>query len=447
MAAELLRALIMTTLASSAAVLLVGLLRRPIRRLAGARAAYCLWLLVPALTLAVLIPPPSQILLPPTAALPAQLQTMLDVAVADPASNRSPWIALTLALWLSGALVMCAFMLARQRAFMRVLGQAVHDARGFFRADVAVPMLVGILRPRIVVPADFESRYPPEEQEVVLAHESAHADRGDVAMNALACGALCLFWFNPLVYRAIAWLRVDQELACDALVLSSRPHARRTYASALLATQIAADAAWRMPIACQWGWHGQSNHPLKERILMLKRPLPGFTRRMAGIALALGIAAASGYGAWAGQTGAGDGPPILVDLKVTVTNAQTSETHVLATRYLVHSGEEIRDANSQPLQYACTPYLPDEPGRSTDWTAIKARGIPLPPAGHILVLCSIREDGQEVAAPAVLMADGKPGVIEIGRKEGSVHYRLDVDVSTSAARIAAAAEQAQVVRP
>lgn len=448
MAAELLRALVMVTLASTAAMLIVGVLRRPLRRIAGARAAYWLWLLAPALTIAVLLPAPARMLLSPTAALPAQLQSMLAIAVAQDTSSRGAWITLALMLWLAGAAVMGAALIARQRVFSRVLGDPAPDAGGLLRADVGTPMVVGFLRPRIVVPVDFEARYSPEEQELVLAHEAAHAARGDVVVNALASCALCLWWFNPLAYRALVWLRTDQELACDAQVLSRSGHSRRAYADALLKTQLAAEATWRMPIGCPWGWRSQPNHPLKERILMLKRPLPGYSRRLGGIALALGITAATAYAAWAGQSTAnGNGPPILVDLKVTITNAQTSEVKVLATRYLVHSGEDIRDASSQPLQYACTPYLPDEAGRTTDWTTIKARGIPLPPAGHILVLCSIREDGQEVASPAILMADGKSGVIEIGHNEGSVHYRLDVDVSTSAARIAAAAEQAQAAHP
>lgn len=58
MTAEVLQALTDTTLASSAAVLLVRLLRKPMRAAAGARAAYWLWLLVPAMAAAALLPAP-----------------------------------------------------------------------------------------------------------------------------------------------------------------------------------------------------------------------------------------------------------------------------------------------------------------------------------------------------------------------------------------------------
>ena len=48
---------------------------------------------------------------------------------------------------------------------------------------------------------------------------SAHTIRNDVAVNMLASLALCISWFNPLIYKALVWLRMDQELACDAHVL------------------------------------------------------------------------------------------------------------------------------------------------------------------------------------------------------------------------------------
>ena len=49
MDSDLLEALIRATLASSVSVLLIGLLRKPLRIAVGARGAYWLWLLVPAL--------------------------------------------------------------------------------------------------------------------------------------------------------------------------------------------------------------------------------------------------------------------------------------------------------------------------------------------------------------------------------------------------------------
>jgi hypothetical protein len=113
-------------------------------------------------------------------------------------------------------------------------------------------------------------------------------------INAAATIWLGLAWFNPLMYWAVARFKVDQELACDAVVLAKSRTGRRRYAAALLKTQLVADSAWRMPIGCHW----QSSHPLEERIAMLKRPLPGFTRRLSGMVLASLLIISGSYAIW-----------------------------------------------------------------------------------------------------------------------------------------------------
>jgi beta-lactamase regulating signal transducer with metallopeptidase domain len=392
-------------------------------------------------TLAALVPAPSQTTLPAAVGIPIQIQSLLLSAATEARPDHIVWINGTVAIWIAGVAAMFTVMAARQRRFARAICKAARDARGLYRSeDVFSPMLVGTWHSRILVPADFETRYSPEEQELVLAHEIAHRRRLDVAINALASLALCVFWFNPLMYLALTWVRGDQELACDAEVLSNRSDARRVYADLLLKTQLAAESKWLVPVGCHW----QSVHPLKERILMLKRPLPGFSRRLAGISLALCLSSAAAFGVWAGQPGSQiKGPSVLVDLKLTITNPQSGELNVYATRYIVHSGEEIADAKGRPLEFACTPYLPDESARSTDWSSMQSRGLPIPPAGHILMTCAIRQDGKEISSPAVMIADGKWGTIETSEQGGPRRYKLELSASTSAATIAEAAKSAK----
>ena len=438
MSAEVLQALADTALASSVAVLLVRLLRKPMRAAVGARAAYWLWLLVPAMVAAVLLPAPPQVLVSAQGALPAQIRSALTtVTVSEVTSNRAALINLALATWAIGACAMFLLMLARQRSFGRSLGALTRDADGLHRCDAVVaPMLVGARHSKIVVPTDFCSRYSAEERELIVAHERAHASRHDVAVNAVASFALCLSWFNPLMYYALAWLRMDQELACDAVVLSQRGELRRRYADTLFKAQLATDSAWRQPIGCHW----QSIHPLKERISMLKRPLPGRSRRLFGLAAIVALTGVASYAAWAGQTATAKEPQILIDLKVTISNPQTNEVRTWMTQFLVRSGEQIRDGNGSPLDFTCTPYLPDESGRATDWSDQKTRGIPLPVAGQILIDCTMRHDGKIVRKPAVLMKDGEPAAIDMGgvERDGPYRYRFDIIASTSLEKIAAA---------
>ena len=262
-----------------------------------------------------------------------------------------------------------------------------------------------------------------------------HARRGDVAVHALASVGLCLCWFNPLAYVALALLRVDQELACDAAVLARRVDARRCYADALLKTQLASESAWRAPIGCRW----QSSHPLKERIAMLKKPPPGLMRRVAGPAFIAILTGAASYVAWAGQPTDANNPPILVDMKVTITEPATNDVRMLATRYVVRSGEVIKDANGNPLDYSCTPYLTDPASESTAGKALATHGIHMRP-GQILLDCSIVRDGRVVEKPVLLVADGQWGTIETNGPDGQRRYRIAIRPSTSAEDIEAAKE-------
>src|SRR5690606_32010864 len=53
-------------------------------------------------------------------------------------------------------------------------------------ADPSVgPALVGVLRPRLVLPADFVTRFDAEERALILAHEDMHRVSGHTLVNAL----------------------------------------------------------------------------------------------------------------------------------------------------------------------------------------------------------------------------------------------------------------------
>jgi hypothetical protein len=221
-------------------------------------------------------------------ALPTAISANLDSAGAD-------YAAIALVGWASGALLMLLYVVRRQRAFIRSLGPTTAMPDGTHRSSsVRTPLLVGAWRPRVVLPVDFESLYDADEGTLVLAHERAHRDRGDLLVNLVATIWLALFWFNPLMYWALGRLRFDQEVSCDAVVLAARPGLRGRYANALLRAQIAAESGWRAPVVCSW----QSSHPLTERITMLKHLPPTSTRRRSALVLTCALIAAANYAVW-----------------------------------------------------------------------------------------------------------------------------------------------------
>lgn len=293
MIAEILAMLIESTIALSAAALLALALRHPLRTLFGARVVYALWLLVPVAAVVALLPEPST-----TYALPLITAVPAIQGAALPAIDAGrPWMLQSLLLvWTLGALIAGGIDFGRQRRFVRAMGTLAPRRDGALQAtsDAIGPAVVGLWRARIVVPADFDRRFSDDERALILDHESVHVARRDLFANLVAVTLRSTQWFNPIVHLAFARFRFDQELAADAVVLQHRPGAGRPYAVAMLKTQLSPE--WS-PLGCHW----QSAHPLKERILMLKRPLPGLRRVVFGFVLAGGLSLAFGYTAWAVQ--------------------------------------------------------------------------------------------------------------------------------------------------
>jgi bla regulator protein blaR1 len=294
MSAELLRVFVASSLALSAAIVLVLALRGTLRIRFGARVAYALWALVPVMAMVALLPAPTVIATLPVsvADMPASVAAA-PLVVAHATFDPLPWIA---GAWLLGTFIALRGVLMQQRLFVRALGRLSVIDGDVMRAQSSrgCPALVGAIHPRIVLPVDFEQRYDAGERELILTHEHTHRARGDAQVNALAALLRCVFWFNPLVYFAASRFRFDQELACDAVVISRFPEARRRYAGAMLKTQL---ADFGLPVGCQW----QSSHPLKERIIMLKQPLPSRARSALGAAIAIALVVGGTYAAWAAQ--------------------------------------------------------------------------------------------------------------------------------------------------
>ncbi|MYN00804.1 energy transducer TonB [Pseudoduganella sp. DS3] len=261
-------------LASAASSALVLLFRPALRRLCGAGSAYLSWACVPACMLAALVPQGGRI---EFAALPlaapavssAEASQITHAAVTD-------WSSILLAAWLAGALLMASWMAWRQWTFQRSLRHTPWQGG---------PLLLGVWRARLVLPATFRRDYDKAERRLVLAHERIHAERGDLLANTVCALLQCLAWCNLLIHLAAARFRLDQELSCDEAVLRRHGQAA-TYANAMLKTQLAAQG---LPLACQW----QAVHPLKERIMQLKSTVSSARRLGGKLAAALLLAASS----------------------------------------------------------------------------------------------------------------------------------------------------------
>lgn len=85
---------------------------------------------------------------------------------------------------------------------------------------ITVPMVWGFLRPVILLPVDAD-QWQTERLRAVLLHELAHIKRRDWMMQMIAQVVCAVYWFNPLVWFAARWLRIEAEQACDDQVLNA----------------------------------------------------------------------------------------------------------------------------------------------------------------------------------------------------------------------------------
>ena len=98
---------------------------------------------------------------------------------------------------------------------------------------VAVPTVIGVLRPMILLPATLTTGLTSEELSAILSHELAHIRRYDLWMNLLQRIIESLLFFHPVVWLLSRRLSAEREICCDDLVIRSG-HQPMNYAGALL---------------------------------------------------------------------------------------------------------------------------------------------------------------------------------------------------------------------
>lgn len=256
-------------MAITCAVLL--LLRTPVLRYLGSRIQYSLWFAVP---LAAILPwLPS---LPATSGITTQFTVTPGIV-----QNADTFIAsqsyLWLWVWMAGLACMLVWMLITTFSFYRSLDRAqcvktISDfpLKAYRFSAIHSPAIIGLVRPRLLLPTDFEERYSERQQALIIAHEHSHWHRGDLQFNLLAYVLLAINWFNPIAWLAYRSYRQDQELACDAVVIERYPQDTKTYAEALLVSSLAFSKDRK--VAVQFGTPHLNHygaHPMKQRLKYL----------------------------------------------------------------------------------------------------------------------------------------------------------------------------------
>jgi beta-lactamase regulating signal transducer with metallopeptidase domain len=159
---------------------------------------------------------------------------------ADPGTLDSLWPLLTLA-WLAGVIALSLRLAGGWIVTRRLASRTLQDADAAIQqlaarvADrlgvrrvvrlatssmVAAPMLVGWLKPVVLVPAAALSGLTAAQLEALLAHELAHVRRHDYLVNLLQSVVETLLFYHPAVWWMSGLVREEREHCCDDLAVS-----------------------------------------------------------------------------------------------------------------------------------------------------------------------------------------------------------------------------------
>lgn len=84
---------------------------------------------------------------------------------------------------------------------------------------VNVPLLAGILRPVIIVPAGMVTNLPFSQVETIIIHELSHLRRKDYLVNIMQLFIEGVLFYHPAVWMISGLVRVEREHCCDDAVL------------------------------------------------------------------------------------------------------------------------------------------------------------------------------------------------------------------------------------
>lgn len=84
------------------------------------------------------------------------------------------------------------------------------------------PMVIGFLKPMILIPAGMLSGLTTEQVEAILIHELAHIKRHDYFINILQSVIEIILFFNPFVWTLSAVIRREREYCCDDAVITKQ---------------------------------------------------------------------------------------------------------------------------------------------------------------------------------------------------------------------------------
>jgi len=178
----------------------------------------------------------------------------LDNAVASGAVSNVLWWQLTAVIWITGVVVLLAYHIIKHTRFTKMvrrwsepladeytisLFKSLKSEMGIVKRIplylcpcVNSPMLLGLFKPRILLPA---TDLAEDELRFVLKHELVHYKRKDLVYKHLVVMATIIHWFNPIVYLMARMIDALCERSCDTEVVQHEDaKARQAYGETII---------------------------------------------------------------------------------------------------------------------------------------------------------------------------------------------------------------------
>ena len=197
-----------------------------------------------------------------------------------PASVETSVNPMQIALWLGGCIWLSGIIIMTLRAMFsywklrRKLKGAVWEEDNIYITEaIETPFVCGFFAPRIYIPVQFASDKLSEteqkEKRYILLHEQIHIKRRDYIWRLAGYFALCIHWFNPLVWLAFFLSGKDIEMSCDeAVVRMLGESVKKEYSASLLS--FASGRRIRLDIPLAFG-KGETGSRIKN-VLRYKKP-------------------------------------------------------------------------------------------------------------------------------------------------------------------------------
>jgi beta-lactamase regulating signal transducer with metallopeptidase domain len=164
----------------------------------------------------------------------AQTRSTRSVSPEPPPATRF-WPVIAVSIYLAGVLINAVRLVAggRRAATLARSARRTESWHAVYESrDVAAPVTIGVIRPRIVLPSDWRA-WPPDKLRAVIAHEQAHVARRDPLWQFVARCNRAIFWFHPLAWWLERKVAAKAEEACDDAAVQVLGQ-RRRYAEVLL---------------------------------------------------------------------------------------------------------------------------------------------------------------------------------------------------------------------